>query len=357
MTKENKDLLMKLLQQYKALGISDQIDFDKFYLYSIITHSTAIEGSTVTEVEAQLLFDEGITSSKRTMLEQQMNLDLKVAYDYGREWIKQHEPITVDWLVLLASKVMARTGSEYHSIGGDFSAAKGELRKLNVTAGTGGKSYLAYQKVPARLAAFCEELNRRRKAIDPADVAAVYDLSFWAHFELVTIHPWADGNGRTCRLLMNLLQWEFDVLPTKVLKEDKAEYIQALIDTRESEDLNVFLNCMARHHCQHLQNDIDQFITSVASEMVDKQDLKQKIVDKWSIKPSLAEKLVDILEFVADKGEFTTEQIVSHFGFNATTAKRYLRQLTEFGYLEAHGGNKNRTYTKRLIERCHGTGD
>jgi Fic family protein len=347
MTEENKDLLMRLLQQHKALGISDQIDFDKFYLYSIITHSTAIEGSTVTEVEAQLLFDEGITSSKRTMLEQQMNLDLKVAYDYGREWIKQHEPITVDWLVLLASKVMARTGSEYHSIGGDFSAAKGELRKLNVTAGTGGKSYLAYQKVPARLAAFCEELNQRRKAIDPTDVAAVYDLSFWAHFELVTIHPWADGNGRTCRLLMNLLQWEFDVLPTKVLKEDKAEYIQALIDTRENENLNVFLNCMARHHCQHLQTDIDQFIKSVASDMVDKQDLKQEMVDKWSIKPSLAEKMVDILGFVADKDQIATEEIVSHFGINPTTAKRYLRQLTEFGYLEAHGGNKNRTYTKK----------
>ena len=347
MTKENKDLLMKLLQQHKALGISDQIDFDKFYLYSIITHSTAIEGSTVTEVEAQLLFDEGITSSKRTMLEQQMNLDLKVAYDYGREWIKQHEPITIDWLILLASKVMARTGSEYHSIGGDFSAAKGELRKLNVTAGTGGKSYLAYQKVPARLAAFCEELNQRRKAIDPTDVAAVYDLSFWAHFELVTIHPWADGNGRTCRLLMNLLQWEFDVLPTKVLKEDKAEYIQALIDTRESEDLNVFLDCMARHHCQHLQNDIDQFVRSTSEEVVDKSTLKQELVDKWSVKPSLAEKMVDIMEFVADKNQITTEKIVSHFGFNPTTAKRYLRQLTEFGYLEAHGGNKNRTYTKK----------
>ena len=347
MTKENKDILMKLLQQHKALGISNQIDFDKFYLYSLITHSTAIEGSTVTEVEAQLLFDEGITSNKRTMLEQQMNLDLKVAYDYGREWIKQHEPITIDWLILLASKVMARTGSEYHVIGGDFSAAKGELRKLNVTAGTGGKSYLAYQKVPARLAAFCEELNRRRKAIDPADVAAVYDLSFWAHFELVTIHPLADGNGRTCRLLMNLLQWEFGVLPTKVLKEDKAEYIQALIDTRESEDLNVFLDCMARHHCQHLQADIDQFVKSVASELVDKQDLKQKMVDKWSVKPSLAEKLVDIMEFVADKDQITTEEIVSHFGFNPTTSKRYLRQLTEFGYLEAHGGNKNRTYSKK----------
>ena len=347
MTKEDKDILLRLLQQHKELGISEQIDYQKFYLYSIITHSTAIEGSTVTEVEAQLLFDEGITSSKRTMMEQQMNLDLKAAYDYGMQWIKQHEDITVDWLVLLASKVMARTGSEYHAAGGDFSAAKGELRKLNVTAGLGGKSYMSYLKVPSRLESFCEELNRRRKSIDVRDVAAIYDLSFWAHFELVTIHPWADGNGRTCRLLMNLLQMEYDVLPTKVLKEDKAEYIQALIDTREQEEINIFIDCMTRLHCQHLKADIDHYIESISEKMVDKQDLKQKMVDKWSIKPSLAEKMVDILAFVADKDEITTEQIVRHFGFNATTAKRYLRQLTEFGYLEAHGANKNRTYSKR----------
>ena len=347
MEEKNRDILLRLLQQHKELGISEQIDYQKFYLYSIITHSTAIEGSTVTEVEAQLLFDEGITSSKRTMMEQMMNLDLKAAYDYGMQWIKRHEDITVDWLVLLVSKVMARTGSEYHAAGGDFSAAKGDLRKLNVTAGLGGKSYMSYLKVPARLADFCEELNKRRKDIDANDIAAIYELSFWAHFELVTIHPWADGNGRTCRLLMNLLQMEFGVLPTKVLKEDKTKYIQALIDTREQEDINIFIDCMTRLHCQHLKTDIDHYLESTSEKMVDKQALKQKMVDKWSIKPSLAEKLVDILDFVADKGDFTTEQIVSHFGFNATSVKRYLRQLTEFGYLEAHGGNKNRTYSYR----------
>jgi Fic family protein len=347
MTQENKDLLLRLLQQHKALGISDQIDYNKFYLYSIITHSTAIEGSTVTEVEAQLLFDEGITSSKRTVTEQMMNLDLKVAYEYGMQWIKRHEPITVDWLITLASKVMARTGSEYHSMGGDFSAAKGELRKLNVTAGAGGKSYMSYQKVPSRLATFCEELNKKRQAIDPSDVAAIYDLSFWAHYELVTIHPWADGNGRTCRLLMNLLQMEYDVLPTKVLKEDKATYIQALIDTRENDDLNIFIDCMARLHLQHLKADIDQFVASTAQKMVDKPSLQQEMVDKWSIKPFLAAKLVDILAFMADKEEITTEAIIQQFGFTATTAKRYLRQLTSFGYLEAYGGNKNRHYSRK----------
>ena len=65
---------------------------------------------------------------------------------------------------------------------------------------------------------------------------------------------------------------------------------------------------------------------------------------KWSIKPSLAEKLADIIAFVADKDEFTTEIIVQHFGYTPTTAKRYLRQLTGFGYIEAHGGNRNRSY-------------
>ena len=246
---------------------------------------------------------------------------------------------------MLASKVMARTGSEYNSLGGHFDASKGELRKLNVTAGAGGRSYMNWMKVPQKLDAFCNELNARRKALDTSDIAAIYELSFWAHYELVTIHPWADGNGRTCRLLMNLLQMEYDVLPTKVLKEDKGEYIQSLIDTRENEDIEIFLNCMTELHCTHLKHDIEQYVKSV--EVVDKTDLTKKMVDKWSIKPSLAGKLVDILLFMADKDEIKTETIVSAFGFTETTAKRYLRQLTEFGYLEAHGGNKNRTYSKK----------
>lgn len=346
MTQENKDILLELIAQHKKLGISNQLDYEKFYLYSIITHSTAIEGSTVTEVEAQLLFDEGITSSKRTIVEQNMNLDLKVAYDYGRVWIKRHPEITTDSLITLAGKVMARTGAEYNSLGGTFDASKGELRKLNVTAGAGGKSYMSYLKVPQRLEAFCQELNARRKALDPTNIVAIYELSFWAHFELVTIHPWADGNGRTCRLLMNLLQMEYDVLPTKVLKEDKAAYIQALIDTREKEDMEIFLNCMTQLHCSHLKQDIDQFIKDIASEMVDKLVFEKEMVDKWSVKPSLARKLADIIAFVADKDQIKTETIVSEFGLTETTAKRYLRQLTEFGYLKPHGGNKNRTYSK-----------
>ena len=76
MTPENKNILLQLLRQHKELGISNQIDYDKFYLYSIITHSTAIEGSTITELEAQILFDEGITAKGKPMMEQLMNLGM-----------------------------------------------------------------------------------------------------------------------------------------------------------------------------------------------------------------------------------------------------------------------------------------
>ena len=323
---------MKLLDRHRELGISEQIDYDKFYLYSIIVHSTAIEGSTVTEVEAQLLFDEGITSSKRTMQEQMMNLDLKVAYEYGREWIKRHESITIDWLISLASKVMARTGSEYSTLGGNFFAAKGELRKLNVSAGIGGKSYMSYLKVPECLAAFCEELNRRRKAIDPTDISAVYDLSFWAHYELVTIHPWADGNGRTSRLLMNLLQWEFGVLPTKVQKEDKATYIQALIDTREKEDITIFQNCMATLHARHLRDDINQYLSTTTGTTQKGRNTTQK-------KLSTTQKA--ILDYLKEHPTATRQEVAEALGnISEDGIKYHFSRLQKKGYLKREGGRK-----------------
>ncbi|MCQ2196828.1 MAG: Fic family protein [Bacteroidaceae bacterium] len=334
MKEDIKLKLQQLLAEHKRLGIAEQLDYTKFYLYSIITHSTAIEGSTVTEVEAQLLFDEGITSSKRTINEQNMNLDLRDAYLYGMEWIRAHKPITTEWLITLASKVMARTGSECHCAGGDFSAAKGELRRLNVTAGLGGKSYMSFLKVPMKLEAFCKELNERRSAIRPDDIVAIYELSFWAHFELVTIHPWADGNGRTCRLLMNLLQMEYGVLPTKVLKEDKAEYIQALIDTREEENIEIFIDCMATLHCKHVQYDIANYNESIGDKIGDNPMQIVQIGDKKAA----------IMAFITDNPGVKASVIADHIGLKASRTRDYLAELVKEGRLTIDGANKNRTY-------------
>ena len=336
MTHENRDKLLRLINKHRELGMAEQIDYEKFYLYSIITHSTAIEGSTVTEVEAQLLFDEGITSSKRSIIEQNMNLDLKAAYDYGRVWIKRHEDITVDSLIELSAKVMARTGSEYNSLGGTFNAAKGELRKLNVTAGASGSSYMNYLKVPQRLETFCKELNARRRTLDTSDICAIYDLSFWAHFELVTIHPWADGNGRTSRLLMNLLQMEYDLLPTKVLKQDKAEYIQALIDTREKNDINIFLNCMVRLHIGHLQYEIQQFEDSMQEETGRKGGQKTEKVDRKGGQKTRE----SIISLISKNPQITSTQLATSLGINRSAISKHLKRMQTEDIIRRIGPDK-----------------
>ena len=140
--------LEKVLQEYKQLGIQDQIDHKKFYLYSIITHSTAIEGSTVTEIENQLLFDEGITAKGKPMVEQLMNLDLKQAYEQSMIWASEHHSFSIQMLKNLSAILMRNTGSHYSTLMGDFDSSKGDLRLVGVTAGIGGRSYLDYRKVP-----------------------------------------------------------------------------------------------------------------------------------------------------------------------------------------------------------------
>ena len=132
------------------------------------------------------------------------------------------------------------------------------------------------------------------------------------------------------------------------MEEKNNDILLRLLQQHKELGISEQIDCWKKYLDSLISNSValaDSYPETFDPKVVDKQALKQEMVDKWSIKPSLAEKLVDILEFVTEKGEFTTEQIVAHFGFNATTAKRYLRQLTDFGYLEPHGGNKNRTYS------------
>lgn len=260
--------LEHVLDEYKALGIGEQIDYDKFSLYSIITHSTAIEGATVTEVENQLLFDAGI-SPNRPIAEQLMNLDLKAAYAEAFRIAAARSPITVEVLCQLAALVMKNTGSRYSTALGEFDAAKGELRRLNVSAGRGGASYMAWQKVPESLQGFCAWLEEARKNLGGMTAEQIYAASFEAHYQLAKIHPWADGNGRMARLLMNLVQRQGGVVLSTVKKEKRAEYIESLARAQDGAAPGIFLEFMLRHHVENLQEQIRDYRRSTGDDAGD----------------------------------------------------------------------------------------
>ena len=263
----NKKDFINILEEHNRLGFQEQIDYNKFYLYSIVTHSTAIEGSTMTEIDNQLLFDEGLTAKGKSIIEQNMNIDLKAAYERSMQLAKEHTPFSIGVLKHLSSLVMRRTGSIIHVMAGSFDSSRGDLRLVNVTAGAGGKTYMNFMKVPQRLKDFCKEINEgREKLLKNPDVYEQYKLSFYAHLKLVTIHPWADGNGRMSRLIMNHLQYEFGLVPSKVVKDDKAEYIKALKISQEEESEAPFLDFMFKEHAKNLQEEIENYKLSMGDD-------------------------------------------------------------------------------------------
>lgn len=250
----------RLYQKFQQLGISEVVDYEKYYLYSLITHSTAIEGSTLTEAEAQMLFDEGLTAKGKPLVYHLMNEDLKKAYELAKEEAKSKKPINSAFLQKLNSTLMRTTGSIYNVMGGSFDSSKGEFRLCGVTAGIGGRSYMSYQKVPAKIDEFCTLLQEKQKTV--GTFREQYELSFNAHLNLVTIHPWVDGNGRTARLLMNYIQFCYNLFPTKIFKEDREEYISALWQSQEEETNQPFLDFMAGQLKKSLSLEIERFKTS-----------------------------------------------------------------------------------------------
>ena len=250
----------RLYQKFQQLGISEAVDYEKYYLYSLIAHSTAIEGSTLTEAEAQMLFDEGLTAKGKPLVYHLMNEDLKKAYELAKTASDSLIPITSDFLQKLNATLMRTTGSIHNVMGGSFDSSKGEFRLCGVTAGVGGRSYMSYQKVPAKVDELCALLQEKQKTV--GTFQEQYELSFNAHLNLVTIHPWVDGNGRTARLLMNYIQFCYNLFPTKIFKEEREEYISALRQSQEEETNQPFLGFMAGQLKKSLSLEIERFKTS-----------------------------------------------------------------------------------------------
>lgn len=117
----------ELNQEFIKLGISQAVDYEKFYLYSLITHSTAIEGSTLTEIDTQLLFDEGITAKGKPLVYHLMNEDLKKAYELAKVEARHGISITPAFLKEMNAALMRTTGS-VHSAMGELSI----LLKVNI---------------------------------------------------------------------------------------------------------------------------------------------------------------------------------------------------------------------------------
>jgi Fic family protein len=244
-----------LLKEYTSLNLSSNIDYDKFNQFAITHHSTTIEGSTLTEIETRLLLDEGITPSGKPLLHSLMVQDHFQALQFILGSAQSKTPITSSFIQAINAKLMRQTGNMYETVFGPIDASKGAFRKGNVSAGN--TYFVGYEKVEGLVIKLCNKITESIPL--QHEVIAQLNLSIDAHFDLVTIHPFYDGNGRTSRLLMNYIQQLFGLPLAIVFKEDKALYFEALQQTRKLEDLSVFRNFMHQQYSKYLIHEIEKY--------------------------------------------------------------------------------------------------
>lgn len=247
--------LLGLLATYRELHLENMVDYAKFNHFAITHHSTNIEGSTLTEIETRLLLDEQLTPKGKPLAHSLMVQDHYEALLFVLAKAKEKQPLSPAFIGEINSSVLKKTGAVYRTVFGDIDSSKGEFRKSNVSAGN--RFFVHFEKVENLTAQLCEKLNER--IADVSTIEEQLNLSFDAHFDLVTIHPFYDGNGRTSRLLMNYLQALFDLPLAIVYTEDKAAYFEALEATREREDLHIFREFMASQYQKFLSGEIDLY--------------------------------------------------------------------------------------------------
>lgn len=257
------------------------IDHDKYTYYAITHHSTAIEGSTLTEKQSVNLLEYGQTAGKKPIQDHFMVLDYFTALKFTLNLAKEKKPLTVSLIQSIASQVKTNTGETVNTISGTYYTAKSDFRTGTVRAGN--RTFPDFRKVPAMVKQLCEQTNEEIKKVKTFEEKC--NLAFKVHFDFVSIHPFGDGNGRTSRLLMNYIQAIFNLPLSIVFKQDRIKYAEALESARNKEDIAIFYRFMYEQYQKFLKSEIDQLggIKTVKENKKSNQTTEKKKTESASV--------------------------------------------------------------------------
>lgn len=254
--------LENLVTEYQSLRLDEVIDHKKFSEFAVTHHSTYIDGSTLTENETTLLLDEGITPKGKPLEHSLMVKDHDEALKFVLSAAQLKKVVTVPFLQAINARLLKSIGMSCNTPHGTTVMSKGEFRKENVT--TGGYYFPNYIKVEQLTSALVEHLQS--EIARENSITERIELSHTAHFELVNIHPYYEGNGRTSRLLMNYIQAYYEIPLGIVHKEDRVEYFLALTEARKKKDISIFQDFMKAQYKKLLEEEIKQYRKMINGE-------------------------------------------------------------------------------------------
>ena len=171
--------------------------------------SNHIEGNTLTREETALSVEEGLTSGSKSIKDYLEAKNHAEAFDYIVSLTNQ-EKINYEDIILKIHSLI---------LNGIDDNNRGRYRNVRVRIAGTDVVLPNPLKVPDLMRGFAEKLDKKPDSLLKA---------FEAHYKLVEIHPFIDGNGRTARLLMNLILMRSGYLPMVIAPIERKRYISAI---------------------------------------------------------------------------------------------------------------------------------
>lgn len=239
-----------------------------FHMMMIACHSAGVEGSQldINDTEQLLVYDK-VASNKSYEHHKMVEYHFE-AIKFVFEKAKKKEPISEQLIQDIVKLVKKNTGEIRQDIYGySYSSANGDYRRNSVSAG--GRIFMDYKKVPDKMKLLVSDIAKNIDSLQKEK--DIRNLAYLTHFNLVSIHPFSDGNGRTSRLLMNYIELYHQLSPTIVLRDLKKEYIAAIEDYRKTDELAPYFNFMENVRKEGLR---------VTQKLIDKRTVNREIIQK-----------------------------------------------------------------------------
>jgi Fic family protein len=218
------------LQSARPLPPEAVTSLEAWFRVELTYSSNAIEGNTLSRAETAVVLEKGITVAGKPLKDHLEAANHAAAYDWIKSLIKK-KPHQIDASVILHIHKLVLNGIDDHGAGA--------YRRVPVRIAGSPVIMPNPAKVPDLMDAFFDWLGGKPK-LHPAQLAAE------AHYRLVTIHPFSDGNGRTARLLMNLILMQSGYPPAMIHPKDRASYIRALEQAQMGGSLDDFEDVIAK---------------------------------------------------------------------------------------------------------------
>ena len=222
--------------------------------------STAVDGSFLTLPQTRKLFQTGKLTPDQTLTDQYRMVDHHQALEQMLAMASQREPLNRIALQEVAAKLMAQTGGPVYSLLSQIDTRKGDLRIDQVMVGR--RVIVAAHKLPAAIDALLKGINTRITQLNTP--RQIYTVSFEAHFQLLSLHPFGAGNGPMARLLMTYIQHYHHLPLSLVYVDHQLSYRTALEASWQQQTAIPIVEFLHRQLVLLLSEDIDRLPGSQA---------------------------------------------------------------------------------------------